>query len=192
MCRGQVVWAVDWCWSGIGSRFRFDAYPNPSFHFDADSDPRPHESDANLRPLVYKLSTAPLWAYKPLLWTSAALHSSILSLYSCILTFMRIQIRILLLTIMSIRIWLFTPMRIRLYLNDADQCWSGFTTLANTVRYGTEHADEIDRYLQQYCIISVKKNEMLKNYFYLISIQFAVPTHRTVRYCYRTYCMYSI
>jgi hypothetical protein len=32
---------------------------NPTFHFNADPDPVPHQSDVNLRPLVYRPSTAP-------------------------------------------------------------------------------------------------------------------------------------
>jgi hypothetical protein len=46
--------------------FHFDADPDPTFHFDAgpDLDPgpatAPHQSDANLRPLVYRPFTAPL------------------------------------------------------------------------------------------------------------------------------------
>ncbi len=52
--------------------FHFDADPDPTFHFDADpdpishfhfdadadSDPAPHQSDANLRPLVCRHSQA--------------------------------------------------------------------------------------------------------------------------------------
>ncbi len=34
------------------------ADPYPTFHFDADPEPAPHRSDANLRPLVYRPSIA--------------------------------------------------------------------------------------------------------------------------------------
>ncbi len=41
------------------------ADPDPAITFDAnldpDTDPAPHQSDANLRPLVYRPSTAPLY-----------------------------------------------------------------------------------------------------------------------------------
>jgi|688.fasta_scaffold164762_1 hypothetical protein len=38
--------------------FHFDADPDPTFDFDTDPDldPAPHESDANLLPLVYRPS----------------------------------------------------------------------------------------------------------------------------------------
>ncbi len=39
--------------------FNFNADPDPAFHVNADSDPAPHQSDGNLRPLVYRPSTAP-------------------------------------------------------------------------------------------------------------------------------------
>jgi hypothetical protein len=32
---------------------------DPSFHFNGDPDPAPHQTDPNLRPLVYRASTAP-------------------------------------------------------------------------------------------------------------------------------------
>jgi hypothetical protein len=35
-----------------------DAYPDPTSHSDADPDPAPNQSDVNLRPLVYRPSTA--------------------------------------------------------------------------------------------------------------------------------------
>jgi hypothetical protein len=35
--------------------FNFNTDPSPAFHFYADPDPAPHQSDANLRPLVYSL-----------------------------------------------------------------------------------------------------------------------------------------
>jgi hypothetical protein len=46
--------------------FGADEDPDLSFHFDADSertfqfdaDPDPHQSDANLRPLIYRLHVA--------------------------------------------------------------------------------------------------------------------------------------
>ncbi len=34
--------------------------PDPAVHFNADTDPVPHQSDGNLRPLVYKPSRASL------------------------------------------------------------------------------------------------------------------------------------
>jgi hypothetical protein len=37
--------------------FHFDADPDATVHFDADPDPSPHQSAANLRPLVYRSST---------------------------------------------------------------------------------------------------------------------------------------
>ncbi len=53
--------------------FHFDSYPDPTFHFDADPNPTFHfdavkppypdpvhrQSDENLRPIVYRPSTAP-------------------------------------------------------------------------------------------------------------------------------------
>jgi hypothetical protein len=41
--------------------FHFNADPDPAFHFNAnaDPDPAPNQSDANLRPLVYRTSRAP-------------------------------------------------------------------------------------------------------------------------------------
>jgi hypothetical protein len=40
--------------------FYFSADPDPAFHFNADPDPDPvHQSDGNLRPLVYRPPRAP-------------------------------------------------------------------------------------------------------------------------------------
>ncbi len=39
--------------------FHFNADPDPSFHYNADPDPAPHQSDGNLRPLVFRPSRAP-------------------------------------------------------------------------------------------------------------------------------------
>jgi hypothetical protein len=40
--------------------FHFNADPDPTFHFNADPDLAPHQSDANLRPLVYRSGSATL------------------------------------------------------------------------------------------------------------------------------------
>ncbi len=56
---------------------RSNAGPVPTFHLNADPDPALHQSDANLRPLVYKLSKASLWASTALhgsMWASKALE----------------------------------------------------------------------------------------------------------------------
>jgi hypothetical protein len=42
-----------------GPAFHLNADPDPSFHFNADPDPAPHQSDEDLRPLVYGPSRAP-------------------------------------------------------------------------------------------------------------------------------------
>ncbi len=42
--------------------FHFNVDPDPTFYFDADPDPAPHQSDVNLRPLVYRPSLASFWA----------------------------------------------------------------------------------------------------------------------------------
>ncbi len=55
--------------------YYFNVDQGPSFHFNADPDPASHQSDANLRPLVYK--PAGLHFCAPI-----ALHGSILSLQS--------------------------------------------------------------------------------------------------------------
>jgi hypothetical protein len=39
--------------------FHSDEDPDPIFHSEEDSDPVPYQSDANLRPLVYRSSSAP-------------------------------------------------------------------------------------------------------------------------------------
>jgi hypothetical protein len=46
--------------------FHFDADPDQTFfHLDADTNPAVHQSDANLRPLVYRPSTAHSGASTP-------------------------------------------------------------------------------------------------------------------------------
>jgi hypothetical protein len=52
------------------------ADPNPFFHFNADAEPdaAPHQSDANLRPLVYRPSRPPLAFI-------LSFHASILSIH---------------------------------------------------------------------------------------------------------------
>ncbi len=44
---------------------RFHLNADPTFHFNADPDPAPHQSDGNLLPLVFRLSTAPFRACRP-------------------------------------------------------------------------------------------------------------------------------
>jgi hypothetical protein len=43
---------------------------DPTFHLNAgpDPDPAPHQSEANLQPLVYRPSRAPILAYTPTLY----------------------------------------------------------------------------------------------------------------------------
>ncbi len=56
-------------WCGSGSLFSILCGLDPNFHFDADTNPISHQSNANLRPLDYDsfLSSTPL------MWASAAL-----------------------------------------------------------------------------------------------------------------------
>jgi hypothetical protein len=56
--------------------FNFDAHSDPTYNFDADSDPdsAPHQSDANLWPLVYITFTTPFDPPR-LGWASTALHA---------------------------------------------------------------------------------------------------------------------
>ncbi len=51
--------------------FHFDTDPDPNFHFDADPYPVPHQSDPDLRQLVYRSSTAPYFelSTRPPSWT---------------------------------------------------------------------------------------------------------------------------
>ncbi len=42
---------------GRDPTFPFDAYPNPTFHNDADTDPAPHQGNAKLRPTSYRGQT---------------------------------------------------------------------------------------------------------------------------------------
>ncbi len=44
----------------------------PTFHFNSDPDPAPHQSDVNMRPPVYWPSTTPFWASTPPLWAPRA------------------------------------------------------------------------------------------------------------------------
>jgi hypothetical protein len=39
---------------------------DPACHFNEDPDPAPHQGDANLQPMVHRLSRAPFWASTPL------------------------------------------------------------------------------------------------------------------------------
>ncbi len=61
------------------SSFHFNADPDPTIclNVDSDLDPAPHQSDANLRPLVYRFSKAPFWASAPPLWAFTTLNGSI-------------------------------------------------------------------------------------------------------------------
>jgi hypothetical protein len=52
--------------------FYYYADPNPTLYFNADPKPAPHQGDADLRPLAYRTSTAPLGA-------STVLHCPILA-----------------------------------------------------------------------------------------------------------------
>ncbi len=83
--------------------FHFNAHPDPAFHFNADPDPAPHEGDANLRPLAYRPSRPPLWAFTHLYGSNLSLQSS------CILTLMRIRIQVF--ALMRIRVQLPKTMR---------------------------------------------------------------------------------
>jgi hypothetical protein len=61
--------------------FHFNADPDPSFHFDADlaPDPATLQSDANLRPMVCRISRASFWTSVPPfspLYASTALHGA--------------------------------------------------------------------------------------------------------------------
>jgi hypothetical protein len=78
---------------------------------DPDPDPDSHQGDDNLRPLVYRSSRAPFWAFMAPLWASVAIHDSILSLWNYWI-----------LTSMLIRIQLFNLMRIRIR-NPATNRW---------------------------------------------------------------------
>ncbi len=123
------------------SPFALDLDPDPSFNFDVDPDPAPHpdpsrhfiadldpdpapqQSNADLRPLVYRPSTNSgpyFWASIPALWTSTALHCSILSLH---------------------RSWIFTLIRIRLLIwNGSGSDWfvsdKNMVFLKNIIFYG--------------------------------------------------------
>ncbi len=80
--------------------FNFDANLDPPFHFVADPDPAPHQSDANLRPLVYRTLKAPFG-------TSTALQISIVGLRP--FTFMRVRNQL--------------PTMIRIHADPATQHW---------------------------------------------------------------------
>ncbi len=51
----------------VADPHHFNADPDPAFHSSADPDPDPalHQSDGNLRPLVYRPSRAPFRASRP-------------------------------------------------------------------------------------------------------------------------------
>ncbi len=57
--------------------YHFNSDPDPAFHYNADTDPAPHQSDGNLRPLVYRRSILSPQAF---IVSSTALHGSIFSL----------------------------------------------------------------------------------------------------------------
>ncbi len=46
-------------YSRVADPYHFIADPDPAFHLNADPDPAPHQSDEDLRPLVYGPSRAP-------------------------------------------------------------------------------------------------------------------------------------
>ncbi len=75
----------------VADPHHFNADPDPSFHLstDPDQDPAPHQSDAYLRPLVYRPSMSLF------LWATTALHGYVWSLFCSIhLSLIWIQIRI--------------------------------------------------------------------------------------------------
>jgi hypothetical protein len=45
--------------SRVADPHHFNADPDPTFHFAADPDLAPYQSDANLRLMVYRTSAAP-------------------------------------------------------------------------------------------------------------------------------------
>ncbi len=56
--------------------------PDPIIHFNADLDPAPYNSDANLQLLILRPSLAPFWSSVSPLRAPTALIDSILSLQS--------------------------------------------------------------------------------------------------------------
>ncbi len=83
--------------------FYFNADPDQNFHFNANPNPAPRQSDANIRPLVYRPSRVPFWTFKP---PFVSVHGSILSLQSSL-------------------IFILIRIRIQLPKNNADPCRSG-------------------------------------------------------------------
>ncbi len=84
-----------WCGSESGSLFHFDTNPDPTFPFDPDPDPAPYQICHHW---YIDLPRLQFWNSMTQLWASMALHISFLSLHthnSCILTLMRIRIRLL-------------------------------------------------------------------------------------------------
>ncbi len=53
--------------TSVADPHHFNAHsaPDPPSYFNADPNFAPHQSDVYLRPLVYKPSRAPLWAFRP-------------------------------------------------------------------------------------------------------------------------------
>ncbi len=89
--------------TSVENAHHLDEDPDPSIYFNADPDPARHQSEAYLRPLVLRSSTAPFCACKPPLWASLVLYVSILSLHGFwIWASMRIWIRLF--TLIRIRI----------------------------------------------------------------------------------------
>jgi hypothetical protein len=84
------------------------------FNSDHDSDPAPHQSDANLRPLVFMDSILSLHASIVSVQVPPRLHFESLKL----LNFDLMRIRIQLFTLVRIRIQLPKIMRIRTYNPD--------------------------------------------------------------------------
>ncbi len=75
---------LTWCGSGTGFSLWCGSVSlsDFQFHADPDSDPVPRQGDANLRPLVYRPSTAPFWTTTHPLLAPRALHCSVLNLRS--------------------------------------------------------------------------------------------------------------
>ncbi len=77
---GTKFWIRIWIRSRVADPHYLNADPDPSFNFNADTEPSLHQSYANLRPPVYRPSMAPFLTSRPRLWASMALHGSILNL----------------------------------------------------------------------------------------------------------------
>jgi hypothetical protein len=91
-------------------------------HFDVDSDPDPHQSDANLSPLVLRPSRASFWASSPVVSD----HGSIFLSLTWILSYLLIRIQLF--TLLRIRIQL--PKLIR---TDPQPCLNHYFTLSNII-----------------------------------------------------------